>query len=530
MKNIDKLKELTKEITDILNEENEHVVKDNEPVLVVEKDKEVPINKIYSVKLVKDSVDTKSKTVEVDVEYESYNNMLIVAIQEQGGDWGHFYRYEGEQHKTSRAKKRVKLSYVKDVDVNDIMLQSFLTTGGWENRTSDLNQMDIKSNTSITNVSVNTKFYRGPNIAGGAFGHSDPATSKNFNYNRPGGYGVQSFELKYWIKEKKASVIRIPVGWERIQPELNGELNYVTVNELKKNIDEILSLGSNVIIDLHNYLRFTTTYKTTMTMNGEFNPSHMYDIWKKISAIWADSKYKDRVIMNLMNEPHTIGQDILKESMIQAVRGVRDSGNKTLVLISGNLYSSFAHFTSSANNGHSWTHLNQSSSDIFEGFEVYDSSNNWAVDLHHYTDADGAGKGMPLLNGDVNIAEKQGVNTLKWARFKPDGSKRNEPYKIFIGEFGMPLLSGNDLELFVQSMKNQIKYMENNKDVFIGYTLWSAGISWPLNYNLGLDPEWSGGISVLQQNHGKVLQVHSQNVRAVKDGVTMSRIFEGGTF
>lgn len=70
-------------------------------------------------------------------------------------------------------------------------------------------------------------------------------------------------DLNY-IKSKGITLVRLPISWEKFQPDLNGPLDINEVNGIKTFLDSAGARGIDVIVDLHNYARYNAVW-TQMT-------------------------------------------------------------------------------------------------------------------------------------------------------------------------------------------------------------------------------------------------------------------------
>ena len=95
--------------------------------------------------------------------------------------------------------------------------------------------------------------YTGVNEAGLEFG---VGVNGPHTQGFPGKLGQNYFApnpaaIAYTAK-KFANIFRLPFSWERMQPTLNGALNADYLGVVDKSVQDILSTGSTVILDVHN--------------------------------------------------------------------------------------------------------------------------------------------------------------------------------------------------------------------------------------------------------------------------------------
>jgi len=101
--------------------------------------------------------------------------------------------------------------------------------------------------------------YRGVNLSAAAFGHySDTDASANHLpgvYNTDYVYPADSY-FDYF-HSLGMNTFRIPFRWERIQPTLDGALDMDELARLEHVVDYVTGFGGNVILDVHNYARYS---------------------------------------------------------------------------------------------------------------------------------------------------------------------------------------------------------------------------------------------------------------------------------
>lgn len=127
------------------------------------------------------------------------------------------------------------------------------------------------------------------------------------NYTKP---SLESLQL---LKGQGLGIVRIPFLWERIQPVLSGELDAAYLGYLLEVLRDSNTAGLKVIIDMHNYGRYTPTSTPDRTAYAFGDPrgaskADFADVWKRIaSAIRADDKaYAALYAYDLMNEPYNL--------------------------------------------------------------------------------------------------------------------------------------------------------------------------------------------------------------------------------
>ena len=324
--------------------------------------------------------------------------------------------------------------------------------------------------------------YRGINLSGAEFGHySDTDASAN---HLPGAYGTDYAypDDSYfdYYHSLGMNTFRIPFRWERIQPTLGGALDTAELTRLTDAVNYATSLGANVILDLHNYGRYITPTQVDV-LGTDIANSTLADVWSRLSA---DFKSNDHVIFGLMNEPHDMTTENVVDFTNQALTAIRDTGATNLVLVEGNGYSG----------GHSWLQDWYGTSNSTAMLSIQ-SDPNLAFEVHQYVDNNPGDSSD--YSGLTDNVESATIVPEKLAGFT-DWLRANN-LRGFLGELGAP-----DSDLGVQAMFNGVNFVENNADVWLGWTLWSGGPFWdhpdadpPTRYHLSLNP-YSDGTEAAQ--------------------------------
>ena len=300
---------------------------------------------------------------------------------------------------------------------------------------------------SATDSSVQ---YTGVNIPEAAFGsQSVPGTyGKDYIYPRPS-------TIDYFAK-KGMNIIRLPVLWERLQHRLNGDID----NDEMKRIDAVISYagseGMRVILDVHNY----ATYYGSVIGAKTLPTSALGDLWGKLGERYKDN---ETVIFGLMNEPHGLTTETWLEAANIAIAEIRRAGAKNLILVPGNGWSS----------ARDWVGDSYGTPNSEVMLKVDDPARNFAYDVHQYFDADFTGTAADCQNVDIGIATLTPVT--EWAR--------QHGRHAFLGEFGM-----GPSETCLAALDRIMRFLNDNKDVWLGWTYWAGGEWWPADYFTNIQP------------------------------------------
>lgn len=289
----------------------------------------------------------------------------------------------------------------------------------------------------------------GVNLSSGEYG-SIPGT-----YTSSYIYPAQA-TINYFLN-KGMNVYRIPFKAERFQRYPGGPLLTVELTRLDATINYITNVkGKYAVLDPHNYGEM---FGGKVGQSG--SPISVFaDFWRKMAAYYRGNT---KVIFGLMNEPNGQSAAIWWQAAQAAVNAIRNVNATQLILVPGVSWTG----------AHSWI----SSGNGAYMLNVTDPANNMAYEVHQYLDSDSSGTHSTCVSTTIGVSRLTAFTN--WAR--TNGKKG------FLGEFG----GGRD-DVCLQSINNTLSYMDNNTDVWLGWTYWSGGAWWPDTYFSVLQPNATG--------------------------------------
>jgi endoglucanase len=312
-------------------------------------------------------------------------------------------------------------------------------------------------------------YFPGVNLSVAEFGKG---SQLNKNYTYP-----TDAEISYF-HGKGLKIVRIPFKWERIQPKVRGDLDPTNLENLDRCVATASRLGMVVLIDPHNYGGRSVDGKNALVnIDPQLTNEDFNDFWIKLA-----NHYKDNPLVwfGLMNEPHkqTAAQDAA--TMQSAVNAIRGTGAKNRILVPGTSWTG----------AHSW--IKSGNGLAFANFT--DPGNNFAFEVHQYLDKDNSGTHTDVVPGKGATSM---VAFTEWAK--------QHHFKAFLGEAGW---DGNPANTQANVEGDALlSYMDQNKDVWIGYTYWAAGPWWH-NYMYSVEPAGLKEGAPVDRNQMSVLAKH----------------------
>lgn len=337
--------------------------------------------------------------------------------------------------------------------------------------------------TPVPEPPAEVAYWRGINVAGGEFGHSAsglPGThGKHYQYPQT--------PLLTFLRKRGHRLVRIPFRWERIQHALGGPLDPTGFGELKAAVERAAAAGLYVLLDMHNYARFTRLDEVEVKFgDAALTRAHFADVWAKLVGALAGQPAI--VGWGLMNEPHDLPAGAWEAYSQAAVTAIRDTGDIRDIYVCGNQWGG-AH-SWARNHGAAW---------------ISDSAgrDRTVYEAHQYLDPDFSGTYEDVTYESANLAARAAGYPNLPARIVDclnvfiDWCKANG-VRGFIGEMGWP----NHESVQEWNAVGEAAYARLDQ-AGMGVTYWATGEWWGA-YNQ--NPYDSGSLTVKPQ--AAVIEAH----------------------
>lgn len=336
-------------------------------------------------------------------------------------------------------------------DLTGFLIQNNSTTALPEFFVDDIQLTLAPAAPPLAKGPVDPLAFTGANMSGGEFGGvkqgTKPIYAQGFVY-------PSASEFDYFVG-KGVNVIRLPFHWEVLQSELNAPLDPTEFARFKGVVDSATSKGLTVILDPHNYAHF---YDKTIG-TPDVPDAAFADFWGKLAAPFAGNP---RVWFGLMNEPHDFPTAQWLGSANAAIAAIRKAGAKNLILVPG------THWTGA----NSWLSGDADANGAVM-LGIKDPANHYIFEVHQYLDSDSSGTKPVVVSPTIGVERLQTFTT--WCR--------QHHQRGFLGEFG-----ADGSPEAADAVGNMLAFMEKNRDVWVGFTWWSAGPWWG-DYMFTLEPK-----------------------------------------
>nr|WP_244952538.1 glycoside hydrolase family 5 protein [Xanthomonas maliensis] len=297
--------------------------------------------------------------------------------------------------------------------------------------------------------------YAGVNLSGAEFASSKKPGVLNKDYM----YAAAS-DYTYFAGTGM-NTIRLPILWERLQPTAGGELDPAQLALLQQAVARAKSAGMALIVDVHNYGKYYGNNIGT----AQVPLTTFTDLWRRLALAFRSD---DAVIFGLMNEPNGISASGWAGTAQASIDSIRATGATNLILVPGVLWTGAHSWYSATNDGYS---------NATSLVSIYDPLNRYAFEVHQYLDSTSSG------TSDVCVSTTIGVDRLQsFTQWLRTNRKRG-----FLGEFG----TANNATCNA-ALQGMLTHMNDNADVWLGWTYWAAGSWWNTSYMFNVQPNADG--------------------------------------
>eukprot|EP00727_Mastigamoeba_balamuthi_P008263 m51a1_g4059 putative endoglucanase precursor (endo- -beta-glucanase) (916) ;mRNA; f:720223-731819 len=255
-------------------------------------------------------------------------------------------------------------------------------------------------------------------------------------------------EVDYFVSNRGMNLLRIPFRWERLQRTLGADFDQTEQSRFTGIINYATSKGAHVLLDPHNYARYNGTIIGSANLPNEL----FVDFWTRLANLLKDNS---KVIFGMMNEPNTMPTEQWFSAAKAAYIAIRNVTKTHLITIPGNAWTG----------AHSWMNTGYGGKTNADGWDAagFPKDANLMVELHQYLDNDFSGSHEQCEPAAQQSKNLEGFTA--WAR--------QRGLMAVLGEIGAG--NNSNCQAGIEAMLN---YMEQNSDVWYGWSWWAAGPWW----------------------------------------------------
>ncbi|KAL6716080.1 hypothetical protein ACLMJK_005646 [Lecanora helva] len=277
--------------------------------------------------------------------------------------------------------------------------------------------------------------FAGVNIAGFDFGR-DSAGPTN---------GAE--QMAHFVNDDKQNIFRLPVEWDYVTDTSGGPLNQAKFQKYDQLMQACLQFGAYCILDIHSYARYNLD-GTNGAVVGQGGPpiSDLVNTWTQLAKFYAS---QEKVVMAIMNEPHDLDVNIWSQTVQQCVTAIRQAGaTSQMILLPGSSWASAGDFFGGGGGDL-----------LMQVTNPGGGTENLIFDFHNYFNAPGSSNPECINNGITN-AWQPPLETLRSAK-----------RQAMITELG----GGGTAQSCLTNVCAGLDFLNQNSDVYLGWTAWSAG-------------------------------------------------------
>ncbi|KAI0594562.1 endoglucanase 2 [Biscogniauxia sp. FL1348] len=302
--------------------------------------------------------------------------------------------------------------------------------------------------------------FLGVAIAGGDFGCQIDGSCPTGSVQLPLDNGPS--QMQHFVKNDGINLLRLPTSWQfLVNNKLGGDLDAANLAKYDQLMQACLATGAYCMIDVHNFAR----YDGKIIGQGGPTDAQFAALWSALATKYAS---EDRVVFELMNEPHDLDIDIWAQTCQAAVTAIRNAGAASqMILLPGSNFDSAATLVSGG-----------SAAALMKVTNPDGSTDGLLLDIHKYLDIDNSGTHAACTTDNTEAFSAV-------AQFLRENGRKG-----LVSETG----ASSDASCFT-SFCTQNALINANADVFMGLIGWAAG-SFDTSYILSLTPSGQGNALV----------------------------------
>lgn len=311
------------------------------------------------------------------------------------------------------------------------------------------------ASTSTTTPTTGNTTYAGVNIAGLDFGCTTDGTCTVSSALFP---ATGAAQMQHFATADNLNVFRLTVGWQYLTNDvLGGALDATNFAQYDALMQSCLAIaGAKCILDIHNYARWNGQIIGQSTAAGAPTDADLAALWTALATAYANDT---DVLFGVMNEPHDLVVATWADTVQAAVTAIRAVAPAHTVLMPGSSFSSAGALPTEAGPY------------LLKVTNPDGSTDGLVFDVHKYLDSDGSGTSTECVSNNIDDAFAPLATWL-----------RANGRQAMVSETG-----GGNTDSCVQFVCEELAFLNENSDVFMGYVGWSAG-GFDSSYALALTP------------------------------------------
>ncbi|KAK4158922.1 glycoside hydrolase family 5 protein [Cladorrhinum sp. PSN259] len=273
-------------------------------------------------------------------------------------------------------------------------------------------------------------------------------------------------QMQHFYKDDGMNIFRLPVGWQYlVNNQLGGNLNSGNFGKYDQLVQACLRTGAYCMLDVN------ARWNGQIIGQGGPQNSQFVSLWTQLATKYAN---QEKIIFGIMNEarhchqiniPHDV-PDINKwaDTVQEVVTAIRGVAKNQMIALPGNDWTSAQAMPT------------KSGPALLKVKNPDGSVDNLIIDVHKYLDSDNSGTHTECTTDNISNA------FLPLATWLKENNR-----KAILSETG-----GGNTDSCKKYLCQQLRFLDQNADVFIGYIGWSAGSFSAQTYELSEVPTRNG--------------------------------------
>ncbi|KAK0725523.1 glycoside hydrolase family 5 protein [Lasiosphaeris hirsuta] len=264
-------------------------------------------------------------------------------------------------------------------------------------------------------------------------------------------------QMQHFSKDDGMNIFRLPVGWQYlVNNKLGGTLDAGNFGRYDQLVQACLKTGAYCMIDVD------ARWNGQIIGQGGPPNAQFTHLWTQLATKYAS---QEKIIFGVVNEPHDVPDiDKWADTVQEVVTAVRAVAKKQMIALPGNDWTSAQAMPT------------KSGPALLKVKNPDGTFDNLIIDVHKYLDSDNSGTHTECTTDNISNAFQPLATWLK-------ANNR----KAILSETG-----GGNTDSCKKYLCQQLNFLNQNPDVFLGYIGWSAGSFSSATYELSEVPTKNG--------------------------------------
>ncbi|AEO67179.1 glycoside hydrolase family 5 protein [Thermothielavioides terrestris NRRL 8126] len=264
-------------------------------------------------------------------------------------------------------------------------------------------------------------------------------------------------QMQHFTQDDGLNIFRLPVGWQYlVNNNLGGTLDSGNFGRYDQLVQACLATGAYCMLDVN------ARWNGQIIGQGGPQNDQFTSLWTQLATKYAN---QTKVIFGVMNEPHDVPDIGTWADTVQAVvTAIRAVAKTQMIALPGNDWTSAQAMPT------------KSGPALLKVKNPDGTTDGLIIDVHKYLDSDNSGTHTECVTDNVSDTFQPLATWLK-----------TNNRTAILSETG-----GGNTDSCKKYFCQQLDFLNQNSDVFLGYIGWAAGSFDPTTYELSEVPTKNG--------------------------------------